>query len=91
MTHYKTMILGMELDEWVNDSCIAHFGVGEDWATLYDIKSKEEGKGHATELLVEAKRYYEEQGKRFGGSVALSSCMKSIYQRLSIKEYEKVN
>ncbi len=80
-------ILGMETEEWANKSCIAHFGVGDDWATLYDIQSKEEGKGHATELLREAKSYYEKQGKRFGGDVALNERMRKIYQRLNIKEY----
>lgn len=80
-------IMGMELEEWTNKSCIAHFGVGNDWATLYDIESKEEGKGHATELLKEAKRYYESQGKVFGGSVALNNRMRKIYQELGIKEY----
>lgn len=77
----------MELERWTNKSCIADFGVGNDWATLYSIESKEQGKGHATELLVEVKKYYEGQGKRFGGSVALNDRMRKIYQELDIKEY----
>ena len=80
-------VLGMELERWTNKSCVADFGVGDNWATLYSIKSNEEGKGHATELLVEAKKYYEGQGKKFGGDVALNNRMKKIYQELGIKEY----
>lgn len=82
-------IMGMELEEWTNNSCVAHFGIGDDWATLYDIKSKEQGKGHATELLIMAKKYYEKQGKKFGGSVALNDRMRKIYQKLKIEEYAK--
>lgn len=80
-------ILGMELEQWTNKSCVANFAIGDDWATLYDIESKEEGKGHATELLIEAKKHYEGQGKRFGGDVALNDRMRKIYQELGIKEY----
>ena len=87
MEHKKVNILGMDLDEWEFASCIAHFGVGSDWATLFDIRSLIEGRGHATTLLREAKTYYEERGLRFGGSVALNSRMREIYQRLGIKEY----
>ena len=81
-------ILGMKLEQWTNKSCVANFGIGEEWATLYDIKSEEQGKGHATELLIEAKKYYEGQKKDFGGSVALNDRMAKIYQRLNIKEYK---
>lgn len=87
MKHEMKNIMGMELEEWVNKSCVAHFGVGDGWATLYEINSKEESKGHATELLLEAKKYYEGQGKKFGGSVALNERMRKIYQRLKIEEY----
>ena len=47
-------IMGMKLDQWTNKSCVANFGIGDDWATLYDIQSNEESKGHATELLKKA-------------------------------------
>lgn len=87
MEHEKVNTLGMELDIWKYKSCSAEFGTGEDWATLYLIKSEEPSKGHATELLIEAKRYYEERGLKFGGTVALNSRMKNIYQKLAIKEY----
>lgn len=87
MEHKKVNILGMELDVWKHKSCSAEFGTGKDWATLYLIESTEPGKGHAIELLTEAKRYYEEQGLKFGGNVALNSRMKKLYQRLNIKEY----
>lgn len=79
--------MGMELEQWQFASCTAKFGIGKDWATLYDIKSAEEGKGHATELLIEAKKHYESKGKIFGGSVALSASMEHIYKKLNIKEY----
>jgi len=82
--------MGMPLERWTYESCEAEFGVGEDWATLYRIESKEEGKGHATELLTEAKKYYEGKGLRFGGSFALNERMRSIYKRLNIKEYAEI-
>lgn len=31
--------LGMPLIRWTHESCTAHFAVGDDWATLYDIES----------------------------------------------------
>ena len=37
--------MGMELERWTNKSCVADFGVGNNWATLYSIESKEQGKG----------------------------------------------
>ncbi len=83
----KVMVLGMELDEWRFDSCVAHFGVGPDWATLFDIESLIKKKGHATSLLLEAKAYYKSQKKRFGGSVALNPIMRHLYKKLRIKEY----
>jgi hypothetical protein len=88
MNPKKVNILGMELDEWEFASCIAHFGVGPDWATLFDIRSLIEGRGHATTLLREAKAYYEAQNKKVGGSVALNSKMRYIYQNLEIEEYQ---
>ncbi len=89
LMNVKTVnILGMELEEIKHKSCTAHFGVDKDFATLYDIKSKEQGKGHASELLKNAKEYYEKQGLRFGGSVALNSRIKAIYKKLNIKECE---
>ncbi len=88
MTIFDDIVMGMKMVVWENKSCKAHFGVGDDWATLYNIQSKEEGKGHATELLKAAKKFYEEQGKRFGGSVALNDRMKKIYQELGITEYD---
>ena len=84
----KVDVMGMELEKWELYSCVANFGVDVGYATLYDIESKEQGKGHATELLIEAKRYYEGQGKEFGGTVALTKRMKDIYKRLNIKEYD---
>ena len=81
-------ILGMPLDEWEHKSCIAHCGVGEDWATIYDIESKEKGKGHASELIIKMKQYYEAQNKKFGGTVALNPTMSHIYKKLGILEFK---
>ena len=83
----KVNILGMELDEWQHKSCVAHVGVGKDWATIYDIESQQEGKGHATELLLIMKSFYEHQGKRFGGSVALNERMARLSRKCGIREY----
>ena len=80
-------ILGMPLIEWKYKSCIAHIAEFPKSATLYKILSKNEGKGEATALLKEAKKYYEDLGKKFGGSVALNEKMRRIYQRLGITEY----
>lgn len=81
--------MGLDLEKWTNYSCEAEFGVGDDWATLYLIRTPEvdRGKGYATQLLTEAKKYYEEKGKKFGGSVALNETMKDIYKCLNIEEY----
>ena len=73
MNPTKIINMCMELDEWKIDSCLAHFGVGDTWATLYDIWSGVRGKGQATRLLSAAKEYYEKQGKVFGGSAALNA------------------
>jgi len=88
MTPKKIQRMGMELDEWTNKSCVASVGVGEDWATIYSIDSEEQGKGHGTELLLEMKKYYETQGKRFGSSIALSGAMKHLLIKYKIHEYE---
>ena len=84
----KVNILGMELEKWEFASCLAHFGVGNSWATLYDIASKIRRRGHATILLREAKKYYEARGKVVGGTVALNRTMRRIYKKLKIKEYK---
>ncbi len=79
--------MGMELEEWKNKSCVAHFGVGDDWATLYDIQSGVQKQGHATELLEQAKHFYQEiEGKKFGGTVALNDTMKRLYKKIGIEE-----
>lgn len=80
-------VMGMPLEEWKNESCTAHFGTGEGWATLYDIVSQVPSAGHATALLTETKAHYEKEGKTFGGSVALNPRMAAIYERLGITEY----
>ena len=79
--------MGMLVDNWTNKSCDAMIGVGDDWATIYMISSDEQGKGHATELLIEMKKHYEAQGKVFGSSVALNSRMRYLLQKLNIVEY----
>ncbi len=82
--------MGMLVDNWTNKSCDAMIGVGEDWATIYMISSDEQGKGHATELLIEMKKHYEAQGKVFGSSIALNNTMRHILQKLNIVEYTEV-
>lgn len=79
--------LGGELDEWRYKSCVAEVAAGKDWATIYLINSRQEGKGHATKLLLEMKAYYEKQGLSFGGSVALNDRMASLYKKCGIREY----
>lgn len=83
----KVNILGIPLDEWRYESCVAHCATGEGWATLYDIESSNEGKGHATKLLCQMKAYYEAAGLTFGGSVALNDRMRWLYQKCGIKKY----
>ena len=83
-------ILSMPMEEWTHKSCTAHFCIGDDWATLSNIESQERNKGHATELLTEAKKHYQAQGKKFGGTVALNDVMKHIYQKLEIEEYNEI-
>jgi len=78
-------IMGLELVRWTHKSCEVDIAEGIKWATIYRVESREQGKGHATELLGFLKNYY--KSKRFGGSVALSPAMKHLYQKLQIKEY----
>jgi len=77
--------MGMILEEWKVGGCIAHFGVGNKWATLYDIKSTNPNKGEATKLLELAKEHYKD--KEVGSSVALNDKMSHILKKLNIKEY----
>lgn len=80
--------LGMELTQFKYKSCIANVGVGEDWATIYSIGSEEQGKGHAQELISMMQAYFNQEGKEFGSSVALSPAMKHILKKFKIKEYQ---
>src|ERR1700752_3606808 len=91
---FKVISAGMELEEWRFKSCVAKFGVShligsleQGWATLYFIWSKKENKGHASEILKVTKEYYEGQGLRYGGSVALSAAMRHLYEKFKIHEY----
>ena len=84
-------ILGMELDEWRYKSCSAHVATGEVWATIYDIQSTQEGRGHATKLLLVMKVYYESRDKIFGGSVALNERMAWLYKKCEIREYTQAD
>ena len=83
----KVKVMGMELDEWRYKSCVAHVAAEDSWATIYDIRSQQSGQGHATELLLQMKAYYEGQGKVFGGSVALNERMARLYKKCGIREY----
>lgn len=77
--------LGMELHQYTWKSCVATVAEGDGWATLYDITSGEQGKGHATELLKLLKHVY--RNVSFGGTVALNPAMEHLYKKLKIKEY----
>ena len=81
-------ILGMLLQEWKHKSCVAHIAEGMGWATIYDVKSKIQGKGHATELLLAIQKHYKLLGIELGGSVALNHKMERLYRKLKIKEYQ---
>lgn len=85
----KVKVLGMELDEWRYKSCSVHVATDEDWATIYDIQSQQEGRGYAAKLLLIMKSYYEHQGKVFGGSVALNERMARLYRKCGIREYSE--
>ncbi len=80
-------MMGMKLLRWEYKSCVADFGIGDGWVTLYYIESKEKNKGHATYLLQKAKAFALHTGVKFGGSVALNPAMKHIYEKLDIEEY----
>ena len=82
----KINVLGIELDRWEYGSCVADWGKGDGWATLYSIQSKIPSKGHATECLLRAKKYYEEQGMKVRGSVALNERMSKLYKKVGIEE-----
>jgi hypothetical protein len=92
----KVNVMGMDLDRWLRIDnkkkvlCVADIDSPEkeDWATIYTVESIEKGKGNATALLKEVKKYYENKGKKFGGSVALNDVMSHIYKKLGIKEYK---
>lgn len=81
-------VIGMPLVRWSYKGCEVDFGVGEDFATIYSVESKDQGKGYATKLLGIAKAYYEQCGKKFGGTVALNDTMAHIYKKLNIEEYD---
>lgn len=83
-------VMGMMLEEWLYNGVTANFGVGDKWATLYDINSEIEGKGYATLVLSEAKKYFESIGFKFSGSIALNDRMRDIYKRLDIEEFKEV-
>lgn len=80
--------MGMHLTQATYKSCTANIGLGKDWATIYSISSSDEGKGHCQELCKYLKEFYTECGKVFGSTVALSSSMKHILQKLEITEYD---
>ena len=85
----KIEIMGLKLDKCFYKSAFAQVAVGNNWATIYIAASEEEGQGHMTELLRQAKKHYEGLGKTFYGSVALNNTMQHIYNKLGIKEYEE--
>ena len=78
--------MGMDLTEATHKSCTATFGVGDNWVTIYHIESSEPNKGHATELLTEARKHF--VGKTMGSSVALNNTMRHLLRKLKIPEYK---
>lgn len=84
----KVNVMGMELERWLHDGSFIDVVEGDDWATIYMAESKLEGKGNMQKILLEAKKYYEDKGKKFGGSIALNPAMRHIYKKLGIKEYK---
>lgn len=80
--------MGMVLDQCSYESCTAEVGVGDDFATIYYIESKDKNKGHASELINRMRIHYESQGKEFATSVALSEPMKYLVKKLKLKEYD---
>lgn len=80
-------VMGMDMVRWSENGVVADFAMEDDWCTLFSIESVDEGKGFAQKLLKEAKEFYEKEGKRFGGSVALNPTMAHIYEKLGIEEY----
>jgi hypothetical protein len=89
---YKVRQMGMELERWSYKGCVADFGLGEEdghtYATLFVIESETKRKGYATSILAQAKKHYEDQGRKFGGTVALNDGMRRIYKKLNIEEYD---
>ena len=75
-----------EILQVIHKGVVAHFGEGDDWITLYDVKSKNENKGECQEMLILMREKY--KGKKFGGTVALNPAMKHIYRKLNIEEYD---
>lgn len=89
ITIERVNILGMELERWRYGQCFADWGVDRNlgFATLYFIKSENEGKGEATKVLKRAKKFYEKMGLNIRGSIALNDHMRRLYKKLKIKEY----
>jgi hypothetical protein len=87
MERHQVVVAGIVMERWTHQSCVADFAVGPDWATLYLIESAQRRQGHATAVLRAAQAYYADQGKQFGGSVALNEGMARLYQKLGIVEY----
>jgi len=84
----KKIICGMCLDEWINESCTAHIGVGDDWATIYSIVSTQLNNGHAERLIRAMRSYYNKRGKVFGTSITLSPAMQHLVKKIRLKEYQ---
>lgn len=76
----------MELDGWGYESCTAEVAEDKEWATIYSIRSRDEGLGHATELVKRMKKYY--SGKKFGCSTTLHPAMRHICNKLNINIYD---
>ena len=85
---FEVNSLGMKLDGWKYESCIANVGTGEDFATIFYIESEEKNKCHATILIKIMSKIYTDEGKSFATSIALSDPMKHLVKKLNLKEYK---
>lgn len=80
-------LLNTTIDVCSYESAYADVVCGPDWATIYIIHSRVEGKCHATELCKRIKAHYEALGKTVGCSIALNDRMRYILRKTGIKEY----
>ena len=60
--------------------------IGKDYASIYSVESKNEGKGEAQEAIEILKKDHPD--KKLHGSVPLNPVMKHIFDKLGVLYYE---